>query len=91
MDNINHELPMGNNTNYSLLNMFSSPVRIDVIENADMITFVYKEHKLLNYTASNHQDTRVFKIVFSAINGKWNKSERIYGEIIPATPEQYIF
>lgn len=91
MDNINHELPIGHSTSYSQLNMWNSPIRIDVIENSDNITFVYKEHKLLNYTASNHQDTRVFKIVFSTINGEWNKSGRIYGEIIPATPEQYIF
>ena len=33
----------------------------------------------------------VFKIVFSCIDGKWNKSDRIYGKIIPPSEESYEF
>jgi len=34
---------------------------------------------------------RVFKIVYSCVNGKWNKSDRIYGNIISAQDEGYEF
>jgi hypothetical protein len=36
-------------------------------------------------------EQRVFKIVFSCIDGKWNKSERIYGKVVAAKLESYSF
>ncbi len=34
---------------------------------------------------------RVFKIIFSCKDGKWHKSDPIYGTIIPREEEKYIF
>lgn len=62
---------------------------LDVIENSDSIEFVYKEVPAVSTTADTQ--ARVFKIVFSCIGGKWHKSDRIYGEIIPAESERYVF
>lgn len=64
------------------------PKRIDVIENEESIEFIYKE-KLQHL--SGVPSYRVFKIVFSCVDGKWNKSDRIYGKIIPASEETYEF
>ena len=75
------------------INLWWTPERVDVIENSDSIEFIYKETSMISYTSfpSLPPQVRVFKIVFSCVDGKWNKSERIYGEIIPAENEQYVF
>lgn len=72
---------------------WSNPERVDIIENSDSIEFVYKETSMISYTSfpAPPPQVRVFKIVFSCVDGKWNKSERIYGEIIPAEDERYVF
>jgi hypothetical protein len=36
-------------------------------------------------------EQRVFKTVFSCVDGRWNKSERIYGEVVAAKLESYSF
>lgn len=74
-------------------NLWSNPERVDVIENSDSIEFIYKETSMISYTSfpAPPLQVRVFKIVFSCVNGKWNKSERIYGEIVPAEDERYVF
>ena len=74
-------------------NLWSLPERVDIIENSDSIEFVYKETSMVSYTSlpAPSPQVRVFKIVFSCVDGKWNKSERIYGEIIPAENERYVF
>ena len=72
---------------------WTSPERIDVIEFSDRIEFIYKETSMLNYSVSPppKSEERVFKIVFSCVDGKWNKSDRIYGKIIPSQGETYEF
>jgi hypothetical protein len=79
-------------------NMWSDPVRIDVIEKSDCIEFIYKEyaniitsHPTICYTTILGEQSRVFKIVFSCAGGTWNKSERIYGRIVAAKEETYEF
>ena len=81
---------VGSATNPSL---WSTPERVDVIEKSDSIEFIYKETSMTSYTSFPPfpSRVRVFKIVFSCVDGKWNKSERIYGEIIPAENERYVF
>ena len=79
---------VGSTTN---INIWSNPERVDVIENSDSIEFIYKETSMISYTSFPPPQVRVFKIVFSCVNGKWNKSERIYGEIVPAEDERYVF
>ena len=75
------------------INLWWTPERVDVIENSDSIEFIYKETSMVSYTSFPPlpPQVRVFKIVFSCVDGKWNKSERIYGEIIPAENERYVF
>ena len=81
---------VGSTTN---INLWSNPERVDVIENSDSIEFIYKETSMISYTSfpAPPPQVRIFKIVFSCVNGKWNKSERIYGEIVPAEDERYVF
>lgn len=77
----------------SNLNMWGNPYKVDVIEKQDCIEFIYKEISTITYTVypSPPPQERIFKIVFSCKDGKWNKSERIYGKIIPSSKEQYKF
>jgi len=69
------------------------PERLEVNEYDDQIEMVYKETSNMVYTVfpARPQEVRVFKIIFSVVDGKWNKSERIYGKIIPKSKESYEF
>ena len=89
----NTTLNLNNVGSTSNINLWSIPERVDVIENSDSIEFVYKETTMSSYTSLTvlSPQVRVFKIVFSCVDGKWNKSERIYGQIVPAENEQYVF
>lgn len=51
---------------------------IDTIVKENSIELVYKEVSIWNGL-----DNRIYKIVYSCLDGKWHKSDRIYGEIIP--------
>ena len=68
--------------------------RVSVKECAESVEMIYKETSMitnLGFYPSSLPEERVFKIVYSCVNGKWNKSERIYGNIIPAQDEEYEF
>ncbi len=87
--------PTGLNTgtSFTTTNTWSTPQRVDIIEYADSIEFIYKETSMLTlaiYPPPPPQE-RVFKIVYSCVDGKWNKSERIYGKIKPSQKEYYEF
>lgn len=93
---------MSNNRTFSNSSFLSAdplwraPIRIDVIETPDSIEFMYKQTYMLSNlacTPNSYQtpQERVFKIVFSCVDGKWNKSERVYGKILPAEGERYVF
>lgn len=76
-------------TNYYQIDPWSEPVEISHEILNDSIEFIYKQTKISwNYAS---QEERVFKVIYSCVDGKWNKSERLYGEIIAATEEQYEF
>lgn len=62
--------------------MWSAPTRLEVNELIDSIEMIYEETSLMNLTIypSPPPVKRYFKIVFSCVDGKWNKSERIYGK-----------
>ena len=78
-------------------NEWGSPVKIDVIENQDNIELIYKEISNITYTSfpapfpAPSPEERVFKIVYGCKDGKWNKSEPIYGIIIQPSDEDYEF
>jgi hypothetical protein len=67
--------------------------RIEVREVGESIEMIYKQTSSLYRTVGLHPyyDERLFKIVYSCVDGKWNKSEPIYGKIIPAQDESYEF
>jgi len=67
--------------------------RVSVKECAESVEMIYKETSMMTYTnyPPMPPEERVFKIVYSCVNGKWNKSDRIYGNIIPAQDEEYEF
>ena len=77
----------------SFLNTWSNPERIAVMECFESIEMIYKQTSMLTYTIypSPPPEERVFKIVYSCVDGKWNKSEPIFGKIVRATSESFEF
>jgi hypothetical protein len=73
--------------------MYNLPIFIEANEVGESIEFIYKESSAVAYTTfpPQYPPDRVFKVVFSCKDGKWHKSERIYGEVIPASEETYEF
>jgi len=74
-------------------NMWGMPERVEVNEYQDHIEMIFKETSNITYTVwpPRPSDERCYKIIFSCVDGKWNKSEPIYGKIISAQPETYEF
>lgn len=73
--------------------MWSSPEMVSADEVGDSIEMIYKQESMLYRTGGlpPYNDTRVYKIIYSCVDGKWNKSEPIYGKIIPQQTEYYQF
>ena len=65
--------PLNNTTTVGYI--WSGPTRLQVNELNDSIEMIYEE---------TSPEKRYFKIIFSCVDGKWNKSEPIYGKIVPA-------
>lgn len=59
---------------------------LDIIEYEDRIEILYKE--IPNIWPSV---IKVYKIIYSCKDGKWNKSDKIYGTLVPAVDEHYEF
>jgi hypothetical protein len=72
-------------------NNWSIPKRIEVNEVGETIEMIYKQTLSFNYWPAPPYEERVYKIVYSCIDGKWNKSNPIYGKIIPAQEEYFEF
>lgn len=85
--------PNGTSNTTTFINTYSTLERISVHEVGESIEIVYKETSMNTLAVYPHRqpDQRVFKVVYSVKDGKWHKSERIYGDIIPASPEYYEF
>ena len=77
----------------SMIDTWGEPERIEVYEDGESIVMIYKQTS--NFSPAiwpaQPRQARVFKIVYSCIDGKWNKSEPIYGKIIPMQSESYEF
>ena len=63
---------------------------VDVKEGDDYIELIYT-HEPLYWTSSPNVFKQVYKIKYCCIDGKWNKSNPIYGKYIPASGESYEF
>ncbi len=88
MENLNN-----NTTDVTYAKLWEEPVRVRVDEYSDRIEMIYKQSLSTTYTILQEwePESRVFKIVFSCVDGKWNKSNRIYGKIIHSCEESYEF
>jgi len=66
------------------INQWSEPFHLETNELEDSIEMIYEEvsNMVLSIYPSRPPEKRHFKIVFSCVDGKWNKSERIYGKKI---------
>ncbi len=84
---------LGGSGTTSILNTWSNHERVEVNEVGESIEMIYKQTSMLTYTVypSPPPEIRVFKIVYSCVDGKWHKSEPIYGKIIPAQDEYFEF
>jgi len=78
-------------TTFSFLNQWTDPKLVDTIINEDSIEQVFTEVSLIYQGFTNTEARRVFKVRYSCVDGKWNKSEKIYGHISPAQSESYAF
>lgn len=66
------------------------PEQISANEVGDTIEMVFKQTEYTMYI-NGSSVIKVFKIVYSCVDGKWNKSEPIYGKIISPQEETYEF
>lgn len=82
-----------NSSSTSFFNTWGYPERLEVNEVGESIEIIYKETSMITFTSypAPAPEERVFKIVYSCVDGKWNKSERIYGKIVSARNESYDF
>lgn len=71
--------------------VWSEPYRDEVYVYDDRIEMIYIQYTCYSYSPSPPSERRVYKIIYSCVDGKWNVSEPIYGKIIPATEETYEF
>lgn len=81
------------NGTISIIDKWNTPKRIMMKKIGESVEIIYKETS--DYYSGNGiislPKERVFKIVYCVVDGKWNESERIYGNIIPAKDEDYEF
>ena len=91
MENIG--ITAANLTGTTYFNEWGEPTFIKAIEVGETIEFIYKQTSMISYTVypPSQPRERVFKVVYSCKDGKWNKSKPIYGTIIPPTEEDYDF
>lgn len=73
--------------------MWNVPTLECVYEVGETIEMIYKQTSQFSRTGGlpPYSDDRVFKIIYSCKDGKWNKSEPIYGKIIPSQDEYFEF
>lgn len=74
---------------------WSNSKMVRITEYSESIEIIYKQIRLNVYASypqvPSKQTERVFKIVYSCKDGKWHRSEPIYGTIVPETKETYVF
>ena len=74
----------------TMFHSWNEPERVSVTEFLDRIEMVFTETSAASISTAA-PERRVFKVIFSCVDGKWNKSSRIYGTIQKAVGEKYTF
>lgn len=70
------------------------PKLLQINEVGETLEIIYSQTGIctpVSFLSQSNVQKRVFKIVYSFVDGKLNKSEPIYGKIIPAMDEYYTF
>lgn len=77
----------------TLIDTWNLPERVQVNEVGEAIEMIYTQTSRCSRLGGlpPYHDERVFKIVYSCVDGKWNKPEPIYGKTIPAQDTYYEF
>lgn len=73
-------------------NDWTEPNLVEVDEGKNYLALTYTEDRVSNFyngTSGSVESRRVYKVIYSCIGGKWHKSEKIYGKIVPSTKETY--
>ena len=77
------------------INTWSTPELLETRECQESIEMVYKQTSNISYGIhsfmNSHDTERIYKIVYSCVEGKWHKSEPIFGKIVPAQDAYYDF
>ena len=94
----NSNIITGTTTDTNITNYYSQyPVRLRIFKEAyevgETIEMIYIEKTSVFRTTDGelYNDEIPVKFIFSCVDGKWNKSEPIYGKIIPAQEETFEF
>ncbi len=77
-------------TSWQISDNWSEPELVQTIVKNQSVELIYTQHTTI-FIDWQGPSYRCFKIIFSCIDGKWNQSKPIYGEIIPATKQTYEF
>ena len=84
-----------NGTTSCDFDFWGNPELIKVEEVGESVEFIYKQNSIVTMCSDFYpmpdRTQRVYKIVYSCIDGKWNKSVPIFGTIIPKSEESYEF
>lgn len=92
---VQSSLTLGANTTttFQVVPQYQKEKLISFEEFEDRIEVIYTEKSNYIYTTYPpiYPERRVYKIIYSVVDGKWNKSDKIYGKIIPAQEESYEF
>ena len=86
-------LTSGIGTGTSTLGMWNPMVFVEANEVGESIEMIYVQTS--NYSRTGgfppYHDERAVKIIYSCVDGKWNKSEPIYGKVIHQSSVAYDF
>ena len=64
--------------------LWNDPILKETREFGESMEMIYYQTSKYSRTGGipPYHDERIFKIVYSCVDGKWNKSEPIYGKIV---------
>lgn len=77
---------------YNNIDQWTEPNLVEVDEGENYLALTYTEDRVSNFynaTSGSVESRRVYKVIYSCRGGKWHKSEKIYGKIVPPTKETY--
>lgn len=78
---------------FTTTGMWNPPIFKEVKEVGESIEMIYTQTSSFSRTGGlpTYHYERAVKIVYSCVDGKWHKSEPIYGKILPPKGECYEF